>query len=714
MSSRKKLLNPFRPTRWEYENQGENLIWFTRNSSKLLGDKPTYVYGNRGSGKTTLLKSICWEDSTSNSSLMMQRKLQDSDYIGIYVRLPDHVRSSMGQADWSIIAPDSPDNAFDQHVFFSLAIEAICSNKVMEAVNTLRRMNYISLSAESEIKFVGAVIDEFPKLLEFCDRPPHTLSEFSICFKNLVRRMNQSSGRGELQRLLPKLPEREPNELIDFVCKYISEVIKYPEQPQTKLRFKFCIDDCEVMGPLQLKSVNTLLRKSSSPVSWVLCSVGELPDISTTFIPEQPITGDDRLVIPLNIDSTSEFLELCQAVASLRLYFALPEKARPKLDGSKLHAYFDLRRRLGTNDTNVMFEHIIKSSKNSIASVLLRSAEVLRDKTGSRELSYYKSYVLAHWNGGKMIGNSPRESFDANVDVSDFVQRVVRHTGDVTNLPDDGWMRRKRVAAILHFSSKLGIKRIPYYGHDLVTHLADRSIRDFLEIMSCIFDEFLTKRATNRGNLNPADMELSTLVTANQRFAVDGDSISNQIQTIGIYSASEASFAQLKSQIDDQPEMMTSLVDALGRYTELLQANHEDAATLATAERGVFVVNRSSGDDEFMDLVETLVRRAVLAGYLTYVPLRQNKDSKSSLQRRFQGFRLRKRLAPKFGFSYRGAYEVVQLNEDFFLAALRPTNQENLQTWLSASRSRASRQTVDASQLELSLEVIAGRTEDKQ
>jgi alpha-D-ribose 1-methylphosphonate 5-triphosphate synthase subunit PhnL len=87
-------LNPFRPTRWEHQRDGYQLIWLTKTASLLAGEKPVYLRGSRGSGKTTLLKSICWEDVARNTSLKMQKGFAEFSHIGIYIRFPDHLASS--------------------------------------------------------------------------------------------------------------------------------------------------------------------------------------------------------------------------------------------------------------------------------------------------------------------------------------------------------------------------------------------------------------------------------------------------------------------------------------------------------------------------------------------------------------------------------------------------------------------------------------------
>ena len=89
-----QIANPFRPTRWEHHRDGRPLLWFTDAAGELAAPKSVFLYGSRGSGKTSLLKSICWEDLADNDSLRLQRRLNDFDHIGIYIRACRHLGDS--------------------------------------------------------------------------------------------------------------------------------------------------------------------------------------------------------------------------------------------------------------------------------------------------------------------------------------------------------------------------------------------------------------------------------------------------------------------------------------------------------------------------------------------------------------------------------------------------------------------------------------------
>ncbi|WP_425348650.1 hypothetical protein [Rhizobium bangladeshense] len=651
------VLNPFRPTRWEHDSSGSPLIWFTPIAAHLSADKSVYVYGSRGSGKTTLLRSICWEDLLTNPSLQIQKTISDFNHIGIYIRLPDHVSGSMGYMGWNEIFPGSPNPDYEFFRFYSLALELIAAEKALSATHQLRVEGVMSLSAGDELSLVTNTCDEFPQLLTFTERSPTTFIDLARTLRTLVRRMNEACGRGQVPGLLPMLPAREPYEFLAFVIEQLSRAVEHAKSPGgTKLGFKFCLDDCEVMSPLQRKSVNTLVRKSRFPISWVVCSVGEAIEAGDTFIDEQPLTDADRRVLSLDDRRSPEFLALCEAVASLRVYFSIKEDRRPPISGSEVANYFSLKSRLGTVVVNDMIDTMIKRSTAPLAVQIRKAADYLDGlglshyglgKTANSAPPYYQAYVLLHWTGSK-------ENFTANPPMDDF-SRLEKNARMLKSRSQQAWLRRKNVGAMLHLANRLGYRKLPLSGVSIVTALADGSIRDFLEIMAEIFDRFARQTKAR----SPED----TL----EKFVRSGGKIANQLQTDAIYASSDAFYDGIGILTDSNAEAVLRFVNALGRLTHYLQADFEDTSALATSERGLFFVEQArtyAANAAQIEAVNQIIHRAELAGYLRATTSKRTVDEDEEETPKITGFRLHRRFAPRFMFSYRGAYEPVRLTED--------------------------------------------------
>ncbi len=109
----------------------------------------------------------------------------------------------------------------------------------------------------------------------------------------------------------------------------------------------------------------------------------------------------------------------------------------------------------------------------------------------------------------------------------------------------------------------------------------------------------------------------------------------------------------------------------LGHYTSALQSNPDDPTVLGRAERGVFSVRFGAAEKAYPGdvtpdregLVWRTIRQAEIAGYIRTADLRlgDGADSHEILDHRGRviTFRLHRRFAPQFRFSYRGAYEAI-------------------------------------------------------
>lgn len=678
--------NPFRPTRWEHHSDGLPLIWFTPTAEQLAGDKSAYVHGSRGSGKTSLLKSICWEDLLNNPSLKLQRSLTDSRHIGVYIRLPDHVSGSLGFLNWQELFPNAPQPDWEFFRFFSLAIELICVDKALIACHALRVSGHLNLEASQESRLVKEIFEEYRALENFGDQeqPKSFLSLARVCRK-ATRRINEASGRGTVQQIVDLLPAREPNDLLSFVIDRLSGVTALQGPLEAKSPgFKFCLDDCEVLNQLQRKSLNTLVRKSRFPISWVLCSVGDSVHVGETFLHQQPLTDADRRVISLDERERNSFFDICQAVASLRSYFSLPEEKRPIVDRDKIAEFFPLRGRLGTQDVNDIFSAIISRSTSPLGHLVQKSARALRDalyaideryrerfSRANQKLPYYEAYLLMHW-----LGNE--DAFKTTITDQD-IPRMLAFVDKLRAPSFQAWMRRKMVASMLHFAARLGFKRLPLGGASIIISLADGSIRDFLEIMADIYDNY----AATREVVNDSPVH--------ERFALSRTKIASRFQAAGIYSASDSFYSGVGAQADADPEALIRLIEALGKYTSLLQSNPDDPSVLGRAERGVFMLDftrsLASADDSEQLALAGILRRAELAGYLRSTTFRPrpsgSNDPPFTPTQQVVAYRLHRRFAPHFRFSYRGAYEVVRLQLEPLSLICRSANPISADAWLT-------------------------------
>lgn len=648
--------NPFRPTRWEHHSVAPPLIWFSDTAEQLCAEKSFYVFGNRGSGKTSLLKSICWEDLHRNESLRLQRRLTDFPSLGIYIRFPDHISRSLGWERWHLQNSDESDGEYAYHRFFSLALELVCLERLLEACHALRLDDAAIYAANLETDLVREVLEEFPDIETFSRREIVTFVELARVMRHILRKMNDKPRRAGNGDEGESFLIREPYQLLDFVCSRLVPAVRL-RSPDSPRRFgvKFCLDDCEVLSAIQRKSLNTLVRLSRNPISWVVSSVGSAYDDTETFIDNQFLSDADRRVVSLDEPGRRGFASLCQAVAGLRLLFALPTPARKRVPRAMLPKLYDLKKHLGTRDINQMFAILVRNSTSPIAAKVHEAACILGASLGSRrtsdgnggesgrpDLPYYEAYV-ALASGGLVDSADRSISSETRLMLARFADRI-----------EDGafgaWIRRKQAAALLLFARQIKVRRLPLSGQNVVLHLADGSIRDFLEIMADIYDAWLAIKAPSAADGAGAP----------ERFLATED-LGGDVQTRGIYASSKSFVDGMAAKQDIDTEVITRLVNGLGHLTHLLQTTSPDKGGIGSAERGIFVLEVNQKLSADGEEVLKAVRQAELAGYL-----RPEQEPAKSVRSRGPNklvcFRLHARFAPHFGFSFRGAYESSRLS----------------------------------------------------
>jgi hypothetical protein len=685
-------LNPFRPTRWEHQKEGHQLIWYSKLADDLAAEKSVYVSGSRGSGKTTLLKSICWEDLARNASLRLQKTIADVSAIGAYIRFPDHLTAALANVDWATTYPAAPNPELEAHRYFSFLVEITCAERAITACHELRVLEFAQIDVRDELGFPKKILDEFPRIKVFPDIESElvrTLPDVSRVLRIVSRRMNEAAARGTVKALNEALPSREPGEFLAFVTEGLAKIVRLKARHGLRAPwFKFCLDDCEVLNTSQQISINTLVRTSKSPISWVVSYVGSQFENSRTYLSQQPLTEADRRVESLDSREDEDFRDLCQAVVSLRLMFSVSESARSERKIDKIQEFFPLSARLGRRDVNEMMELMVRRSTSPIAGRLKQCSERLRDwqisegskpdRQNPRELPLFQTYVLLHWQ-------DRAKAFKTEFDSSDEAQLIERAKA-IQSDAGAAWLRRKQRAALLHLSSVLGFKTLPLAGASVIISLADRSIRDFLEILGFIFEAYAKRHRLDVSDRSSLD-----------KFAASRTQIAYAIQTEGIYAASGAYHAGVSARGERDFDVILRLVDGLGYLTSQLQSDSSDATVFGRAERGLFSIHFEALSVDSLApaaarerLVWSTLRQAELAGYIRTVDA-SSRDilSQEDPDGRSLMVRLHRRLAPYFRFSYRGPYESTALQASEVWLLCDRANPTDPRVWADSMKTKS-------------------------
>lgn len=344
--------NPFIDTKLEYES--DPVLWFSKRSEKISErGKSTFVNGTRGSGKTSILRSLSTRYICEIGSLNEQLASRRLNWFGVYLRLQDafpDVLTSRHQDRGDV--PTRENKQAQRFAIFAQYVELLLIAAICDDLVALRDARFLKFSAGSEYDALQKLFAEAPVLKAYAQNVPiETFRELSrLCrqtLQALFAAAVMSEGRLPGDAFLPS----PPGDLIAKASTCLVGVIRGDRFGQgAKLRIKLLIDDCEVL-PLEHQAyLNTLIRNTTAPVSWVIAYVGSLYDSRRTLRDNQMLSDADREIEALDEVSESEFKVLCQRIASLRLFRALSPPARNSAGIRKVEDCFDLRKRLGLAD----------------------------------------------------------------------------------------------------------------------------------------------------------------------------------------------------------------------------------------------------------------------------------------------------------------------------------------------------------------------------
>lgn len=652
--------NPFRPTRFEHQNHA--LIWVSPNVKTLEGLKSVFLAGARGSGKTSLLKAVEWRERLSNQSLIDQYRGVEPDYVAVYFRLPDFVSKTLALVNWKRLFPDAPDHDVLEYEFFASVIEMIAAQLICEAISNLRAVGRFEYPADAEANVVQGIVQDYP-FLQAAGANITGLDQLASILHAHHRRLSMSATRGILTSADATLMSEQPSIFInDFVGRLRALACETGNVCSQQFHMKICIDDCETLTDKQQQYLNSLVRESRNPLFWVISYVSGDYNATATMLPNQHLSEADRNHIDLDVETEVRFKKFCESVTALRILYSSSELQVKRTTGRGLPE-FSLDKLLGTASINDL---LIQTMKNTVSPAWDELVERSRDvekwyKIPGRDAPpIYETYVLEKLQ--------PRISPEARA-------------GNLRGL--EPYMRRKQRAALLLICNEFKISNIPYAGSSVVISLSDLCIRDYLEIMAEIFD-----RAVAAGQVST----LEALVDTRKRLTIP-------VQRVAIYDASSAKFNGIKTTMErDWVEAMKA-VECLGRLCARVQADPHSRAALATPERGIFLfdLEEATGRDADAqaarrETIHRILKRCEADGYLRH---QSASRAEAGDQVSTYSYRLHRRFAPYFGFSFRGPYEAIRLPIDDFAEICERPGEVVTETWV---RKVYSKITEDAGQ----------------
>jgi hypothetical protein len=604
--------SPFTLARFEHERMH---VYFLPPSvfSKLEGPKAVFLIGSRGTGKTTLLTALSWREQFNNPNLT--KKLPKSGkrgYIGIYIRMPDFVLATFDY--WLQSAGDEP-----RARVFSFYLDLIWLKDLCDAIADHLVRRIIRAPIAAEYKIIANLLEEYPNILTEQDvMCPRTLKDIAKVLERKRRLLEKFVAEEGLHEELFKLvPPGQIGEFGRTAARVLLPFCNQRGRPIVDWQFKICLDESECLSPFQQRVLNTAVRLSRYPVTFVISYVRPMDDMSSTLLPSMSLSHADRETIHLDNFSDAEFSEFSSGVASVRVENRL-QKANLK---------FNIRSVLGTLDINELLFDILKAAESRKAKDLLRAAEEFA------ETDFYKD----------IQAESTRKSKFPPIYQAYLISR---RQVDVPGTSSEKWQRRaqdsaeirKRMVAAYLCICKEFKHDVRYASADMLEQMSDGCIRDYLLQMNEVFVE---ARQPLRQFLNrkvPLVEQDSALKRASRKKR-------DFLPRSGVGSPRETEL----------------LIDGLAQLTERIQTSGADRPAtgesgiraLASTERGVFVLSASSARAE--DMQSSIPQHADAFRIITEAAdtgfLRIIERSKEKWR-----FRVHCSLAAAYGFSYRGAY----------------------------------------------------------
>jgi hypothetical protein len=612
--------SPFSLARFEYEPV--HLYYLPGKFKTLQEFKPAYVIGSRGTGKTTLLNSLNWEEQLTNMELKQQlnSSFVERRYIGLYLRAP---RFQCDKFESWLSPQEQPIRAAIFSTYFDLAWLEVLANALAE----LLACGVLSAPTADEYSTTRSALQRFPELVTGAPGADDcSLKQFSAILRNRREQLEDLAlwkSPIEYDFLAKRYPLRHLGEFGRITGTYLAgfcdrNTSSHDDGGTRGWHFKVCVDEAEYLSPFQRLVINSVVRLASIPVTYIVAYVRAPEDPSATLLPNMSLQEADRDIVSLDFMSDSEFEELAEGAATVRIRHCLGEPVET----------FRTRSVLGDLDINRLLYGIVSGSEKPRAKELLARAGALErspfyqargaagdpsqdarpSDPGQESPPIYQAYIVDRLRLDLPAPDSPRWKKRAQ---------------------ESKEIRKRMVAAYLCICADL--KQSVRYGFaDMLFQMSDKCVRDYLSQMNEIYVDFgapLQEFLTSTIPLSKQDRALKAAGSKKRDF----------LPQSGISSPREAA----------------ALVDGLASLTERLQAMPDSQTALKSSERGVFTVALSSIPEDGKWLVR-LIAEAAEAGYLKILS-----DEGEQLE-----FRVHCSLAAAYGFSYRGAYYKVAIGHD--------------------------------------------------
>jgi len=597
-------ISPFSSARFEYEN--DNLYYLPED---FLGHIETFVpkflVGSRGTGKTTFLRALWWKERLKNESLKeaLDGKELFGDYIGLYLKLP-----TIQVGTFTAWTPEIPPEEKGQ--LFSLYLDLLACQQAVEAVLELGKADKLSLSVEAEYELSDRIASDYRLGLfkELADRKDIPLKKIErilwLSHNDLVKQI-KAKRKPEL------IAEKFPCSGFGVFCRIFMEHLQSIPGVTGK-SFKVCFDECECLSHEQLLVLNTMIRTTEAPVTYVAAFVRKPHDMNETYIPNLTLQRADREIIPLDsyAKDDKKFESFVDGVATVRIRRVLEESS----------VDFETRKILGNLNINKLLELRLKTSESPKT-----AREILNLASNYAESEFYKEQKTAQEKEDQSLPIYYAylcDRLELEIPTKSMSNKERRNQ-------ESREIRKKMVGAYLSICREC--KMDVWYAYtEMMLQSCDSCLRDYLWQMQSLFERIGS----------PLTIFISK-------------TISEKTQNEAFKKASKQKHLSIIVQDKIRsPEKTERLIDGLAKITSYVQTTSPNNQHLRSTEKGIFnlrIPEKPASSEE--DIIR-IIEEASEAGFLRII----------TQDPRCLKFRVHTSLAPEYGFSYRGAYYDLPVN----------------------------------------------------
>jgi len=563
--------NPFQPTKIEHDNEPVFLLSDTARSIPS-NFKNHYISGSRGSGKTTLLRSLSTIDISKSRILAKQYNRSQFDWFGIYIQFSKTLQTIVnrnGRGLLNFAQLDGDDIQLEQiefsvfHIYFELSV----FHSFLDDLRWMQSSGTLNLMRRQEREACAPIL----KRLGFEEEWPD-FAALKECIATVLASFSSLPTAAALERLSGIVGAFLPGELLRKAGEIARQLKGTLFRKDAPIRLMVLIDDAELLSDKQQAFLNTLGKTLEGDIKFVVTYIAGLFNPNETILKDTVLKNDDFTLVDLDDSTSYDFYGFCNRVTDLRLRHFFDKSSG---DGAGSLNGFSLKRTLGEFSLNELIQASLVGSQSVKverwrSQVEARKGE-LRQVLNRRNWSKYSvedgqfpfiEHELISLSGVKMADLKNLKEQDAKSKTFD----------------------RKQVGALIYIYDRvLPNHNVPYAGSDIICQLATVNIRDYLDIMSAIFDVFMEQRVkdwSSAKGARPTDL---------RAFAQPSKPIAVDIQRRGVQRASDAKWEILDNFTISSGFNVPAFVLALGELTKNLQRPEEGRQFVSSADRGLLM-----------------------------------------------------------------------------------------------------------------------------